>query len=51
MIVEERTYHVITGKLPEVDALIEHARLVRGWLEAAADCECPSLEDCPLFVS
>ena len=38
-------------KLPEVDALIEHARLVRGWLEAAADCECPSLEDCPLFVS
>jgi len=36
-------------KLPEVEALIERALLVRGWLEAAADCRCPTLDDCPLF--
>ena len=36
-------------KLPEVDALIERARLVRSWLEAAAECRCPTLEACPLF--
>jgi hypothetical protein len=23
--------------------------LVRSWLEAAADCRCPTLDDCPLF--
>ena len=49
--VSGRLQDLARRKLPEVDALIEHARLVRGWLEAAADCECPSLEDCPLFVS
>jgi DNA-binding transcriptional MerR regulator len=36
-------------KLPEVQALIERAEIVRGWLECAADCECPTLDDCPLF--
>jgi DNA-binding transcriptional MerR regulator len=36
-------------KLPEVRALIERAELVRRWLEAAAGCACPSLDDCPLF--
>jgi len=25
------------------------AEVVRGWLEAAADCCCPSLDECPLF--
>jgi MerR family transcriptional regulator, redox-sensitive transcriptional activator SoxR len=45
----ERLRQVATRKLPEVRALIERAELVRGWLEAAADCTCPSLEDCPLF--
>jgi MerR family redox-sensitive transcriptional activator SoxR len=36
-------------KLPELDATIERAVLVRRWLEAAARCECPSLDECCLF--
>jgi MerR family redox-sensitive transcriptional activator SoxR len=47
--VSERLRAIATRKLPEVDALIERARLVRTWLEAAADCRCPTLEECPLF--
>lgn len=47
--VSERLRAIAQRKLPEVEALIERARLVRSWLEAAAQCECPTLEDCPLF--
>jgi MerR family redox-sensitive transcriptional activator SoxR len=47
--VSERLRAIAQRKLPEVDALIERARLVRSWLEAAADCRCPTLDDCPLF--
>lgn len=47
--VSERLRAIAQRKLPEVDALIERARLVRSWLGAAADCRCPTLEDCPLF--
>ena len=47
--VSERLRVIAQRKLPEVDALIERARLVRSWLEAAAECRCPTLEDCPLF--
>lgn len=36
-------------KLPEVEALIARAEAVRGWLQAAAECRCPTLDDCPLF--
>lgn len=36
-------------KLPELDALIARAAAVHAWLEAAAECRCPSLERCPLF--
>ncbi len=36
-------------KLPELEATIERAVLVRRWLEAAARCECPSLDECCLF--
>jgi MerR family redox-sensitive transcriptional activator SoxR len=35
--------------LPELAASIKRAVLVRRWLEAAAHCECPSLDDCCLF--
>jgi MerR family transcriptional regulator, redox-sensitive transcriptional activator SoxR len=45
----EQLRAIAQRKLPEVDALIEQAHLVRSWLEAAADCRCPTLEDCPLF--
>jgi MerR family redox-sensitive transcriptional activator SoxR len=47
--VSARLREIAQRKLPEVDALIERARVVRTWLGAAADCRCPTLEDCPLF--
>jgi MerR family redox-sensitive transcriptional activator SoxR len=47
--VSERLRAIAQRKLPEVEALIERARLVRSWLEAAAECRCPALDDCPLF--
>jgi MerR family transcriptional regulator, redox-sensitive transcriptional activator SoxR len=45
----ERLRDVAVRKLPELTALIERTELVRGWLEAAARCDCPTLDDCPLF--
>jgi MerR family transcriptional regulator, redox-sensitive transcriptional activator SoxR len=45
----ERLREVAERKLPELTALIERAELVRGWLEQAAACVCPTLDDCPLF--
>jgi len=36
-------------KLPQLDAMIERAVVVRRWLDAAARCECPSLDECCLF--
>jgi len=45
----ERLREVAERKLPEVTALIERSQLVRDWLECAARCECPSLDQCPLF--
>jgi MerR family transcriptional regulator, redox-sensitive transcriptional activator SoxR len=36
-------------KLPEIAALIERTELVRTWLESASRCDCPNLDDCPLF--
>ena len=40
---------VAARRLPELEVLIERAHLVRGWLEDAARCACPTLDDCPLF--
>ena len=40
---------VAERKLPEITALIERSQIVRGWLECAVRCECPSLDDCALF--
>jgi MerR family redox-sensitive transcriptional activator SoxR len=45
----ERLREVAERKLPEIAALIERSQLVRDWLECAARCECPSLDQCPLF--
>jgi len=45
----DRLRDVAARKLPEVVALIERSELVRGWLECAARCECPNLDECPLF--
>jgi MerR family transcriptional regulator, redox-sensitive transcriptional activator SoxR len=49
--VSERLREIARRKLPEVEALIERSLLVKSWLEAAADCRCPSLDECPLFES
>ena len=45
----ERLREVAVRKLPQVRELIERTELVRDWLEAAVRCECPSLDECPLF--
>ena len=47
--VTDRLREVAERKLPELEELIARAELVRGWLEAAARCVCPTLDDCPLF--
>ena len=28
---------------------LREIRMTRGWLEHAARCHCPTLDDCPLF--
>ena len=45
----DRLREVANRKLPEIVALIQRSELVRGWLECAARCECPNLDECPLF--
>jgi DNA-binding transcriptional MerR regulator len=45
----ERLREVAIRKLPQVKELVERTEIVRDWLEAAARCECPTLDDCPLF--
>ena len=45
----ERLREVASRKLPEIVALIERTELVRDWLECAVRCECPDLDQCPLF--
>ena len=45
----ERLREVAARKLPEITALIERSEIVRGWLDSAARCECPNLDQCPLF--
>jgi hypothetical protein len=45
----ERLRDVAERKLPELETLIERAEPVRRWLEDAASCTCPRLDDCPLF--
>lgn len=46
----ERLRQVAEHKLPEMEALIERAEVAKRWLQAAAACRCPTLEDCPLFI-
>jgi MerR family redox-sensitive transcriptional activator SoxR len=45
----EELRRIAEQKLPELDALLERATVARGWLEAAARCKCPTLDDCCLF--
>jgi MerR family redox-sensitive transcriptional activator SoxR len=45
----ERLREVAEQKLPALSEAIERAEIVRRWLEDAAQCRCPTLDDCPLF--
>lgn len=45
----QRLREVAARKLPAIMDLIERSHVVRGWLESAARCECPALDQCPLF--
>jgi MerR family redox-sensitive transcriptional activator SoxR len=47
--VSERLRAIAERKLPQVQALLERSTLVQGWLQAAAECRCPTLAQCPLF--
>ena len=37
-------------KLDEVEALLERARAMKGWLEVAQTCGCATPEECALFA-
>jgi len=45
----ERLRQVAEQKLPVLREAIERAEIVRRWLEDAARCHCPTLDDCPFF--
>lgn len=45
----EQLQELAARKLPDVDALIERAQLVRAWLATATGCGCDSLDVCGLF--
>jgi MerR family redox-sensitive transcriptional activator SoxR len=45
----EQLREVAERKLPELSEAIARAEIVRSWLEDAALCHCPTLDDCPLF--
>jgi MerR family redox-sensitive transcriptional activator SoxR len=45
----DRLRAVAERKLPEIEALLARTESVKRWLEIAALCQCPSLNDCPLF--
>jgi len=45
----EQLRDVAEKKLPALREAIERAEIVRRWLEDAARCCCPTLDDCPLF--
>jgi MerR family redox-sensitive transcriptional activator SoxR len=40
---------VAEQKLPMLREAIERAEIVERWLQDAARCSCPTLDDCPLF--
>jgi MerR family redox-sensitive transcriptional activator SoxR len=45
----DRLREVAERRLPELRESIQRAHLVQAWLEDAARCCCPTLDDCPLF--
>jgi MerR family redox-sensitive transcriptional activator SoxR len=47
--VNERLRELAARRLPEIEALIDRAQLVRSWLERATSCSCERIDDCALF--
>ncbi len=47
--ISERLQELAARKLPDVEALIERAETMRGWLKAAEVCSCQAIDDCCLF--
>lgn len=45
----EQLRDVAERKLPHLEATIARSQLVKRWLEAAARCECPNLDECCLL--
>jgi DNA-binding transcriptional MerR regulator len=45
----ESLRNIAERKLPQLNETIHRATLVQRWLEAAARCECPTLDECSLF--
>jgi MerR family transcriptional regulator, redox-sensitive transcriptional activator SoxR len=48
--VSERLQALARRKLPEIEELVLRAEAMKGWLQAASNCECPSLDICALFI-
>jgi MerR family redox-sensitive transcriptional activator SoxR len=45
----EQLQQLAARKLPDVDALIERAQIIRAWLATATTCGCDDLDVCGLF--
>ena len=45
----EQMRSLSSRKLDEVEALLERAKAVKGWLEVAKECGCASPSECALF--
>lgn len=54
-VAHERMAETLQGlsarKLSEIQALIERAEAMRGWLEVAGSCTCSRPEECALFAT
>jgi MerR family redox-sensitive transcriptional activator SoxR len=47
----DRLRELAERKLPEIDALIERAKEMKRWLEAARSCDCETVDACGLFAT
>jgi MerR family transcriptional regulator, redox-sensitive transcriptional activator SoxR len=47
--VSERLQALARRKLPDVEELILRSEAMQGWLQAASECHCSSLDICVLF--
>jgi MerR family redox-sensitive transcriptional activator SoxR len=47
--VSDQLRELAERKLPEIDALIDRAKRVRGWLQTATGCDCQTIDECGLF--